>query len=217
MSLQSFANVLCPLCPAGKDHVCRFVGCGQNERFTYVVMELQVESIRSPLVRCFETKSLYTRHLYPKGRNLADLRRTMSGGTFSVSTTLRLGKQILEAIESIHSVGFLHRDIKPVSCRLPTRLYYAFTFRSPLNLLLCVFVSETVVKLCNGKISEHLQMLLYAGFWLGAPVCQLQSGSASCKYLTVWEDVSGGRVQTAFSSLSLVLWQASEELCDMLQ
>lgn len=72
----------------GKDHVCRFVGCGQNERFTYVVMELQ-------------------------GRNLADLRRTMSGATFSVSTTLRLGKQILEAIESIHSVGFLHRDIKP--------------------------------------------------------------------------------------------------------
>lgn len=50
----------------------------------------------------------------PKGRNLADLRRTMTRGTFSVSTTLRLGKQILEAIESIHSVGFLHRDIKPV-------------------------------------------------------------------------------------------------------
>ena len=50
-----------------------------------------------------------------KGRNLADLRRTMSRGTFSVSTTLRLGRQILEAIESIHSVGFLHRDIKPVS------------------------------------------------------------------------------------------------------
>lgn len=66
-------------------------------------------------------KSLYqtrtdTPHLYPKGRNLADLRRTMAGGTFSVSTTLRLGKQILEAIESIHSVGFLHRDIKPVNC-----------------------------------------------------------------------------------------------------
>ncbi|XP_053737627.1 tau-tubulin kinase 2b [Synchiropus splendidus] len=72
----------------GKDHVCRFVGCGRNDRFNYVVMELQ-------------------------GRNLADLRRTMSRATFSVSTTLRLGKQILEAIESIHSVGFLHRDIKP--------------------------------------------------------------------------------------------------------
>ncbi|KAM4601004.1 tau-tubulin kinase 2b isoform 2-T2 [Polymixia lowei] len=72
----------------GKDHVCRFVGCGRNDRFNYVVMELQ-------------------------GRNLADLRRTMTRGTFSVSTTLRLGRQILEAIESIHSVGFLHRDIKP--------------------------------------------------------------------------------------------------------
>ncbi|XP_013871970.1 tau-tubulin kinase 2 isoform X2 [Austrofundulus limnaeus] len=72
----------------GKDHVCRFVGCGRNERFNYVVMELQ-------------------------GRNLADLRRSMPRGTFSINTTLRLGRQILEAIESIHSVGFLHRDIKP--------------------------------------------------------------------------------------------------------
>ncbi|KAM3871142.1 tau-tubulin kinase 2 [Diretmus argenteus] len=72
----------------GKDHVCRFVGCGRNDRFNYVVMELQ-------------------------GRNLADLRRSMTRGTFSVSTTMRLGRQILEAIESIHSVGFLHRDIKP--------------------------------------------------------------------------------------------------------
>ncbi|CAL8284492.1 unnamed protein product [Lota lota] len=72
----------------GKDHVCRFVGCGRNDRFNYVVMELQ-------------------------GRNLADLRRSMSRGTFSISTTLRLGRQILESIESIHAVGFLHRDIKP--------------------------------------------------------------------------------------------------------
>ncbi|XP_067311174.1 tau-tubulin kinase 2 isoform X3 [Pseudorasbora parva] len=72
----------------GKDHVCRFVGCGRNDRFNYVVMELQ-------------------------GRNLADLRRSMNRGTFTVSTTLRLCLQMLEAIESIHSVGFLHRDIKP--------------------------------------------------------------------------------------------------------
>uniref|UniRef100_A0A452ISV1 Protein kinase domain-containing protein n=1 Tax=Gopherus agassizii TaxID=38772 RepID=A0A452ISV1_9SAUR len=43
------------------------------------------------------------------GRNLADLRRSQSRGTFSMSTTLRLGRQILD----IHSVGFLHRDIKP--------------------------------------------------------------------------------------------------------
>ncbi|XP_019893433.1 tau-tubulin kinase homolog Asator [Musca domestica] len=72
----------------GKEHVCRFIGCGRNDRFNYVVMQLQ-------------------------GKNLAELRRSQPKGAFSVSTTLRLGLQILRAIESIHSVGFLHRDIKP--------------------------------------------------------------------------------------------------------
>ncbi|VVC37506.1 Hypothetical protein CINCED_3A020953 [Cinara cedri] len=72
----------------GKEHVCRFIGCGRNERFNYVVMQLQ-------------------------GKNLAELRRSQPRGAFSLSTTLRLGIQILKAIESIHEVGFLHRDIKP--------------------------------------------------------------------------------------------------------
>lgn len=69
------------------------------------------------------------RHFDLQGRNLADLRRTMSRGTFSISTTLRLGKQILEAIESIHSVGFLHRDIKPVRGpeALPSFLHYLYS------------------------------------------------------------------------------------------
>lgn len=56
-----------------------------------------------------------------QGRNLADLRRSQSRGTFTISTTLRLGRQILESIESIHSVGFLHRDIKPVSLTIKTK------------------------------------------------------------------------------------------------
>jgi tau tubulin kinase len=78
------------MCLAGKEHVCRFIGCGRNDRFNYVVMQLQ-------------------------GRNLAELRRAQPRGAFSLSTSLRLGLQILKAIESIHEVGFLHRDIKPVS------------------------------------------------------------------------------------------------------
>ncbi|XP_035214018.1 uncharacterized protein LOC118187848 isoform X2 [Stegodyphus dumicola] len=72
----------------GKEHVCRFIGCGRNDRFNYVVMQLQ-------------------------GKNLAELRRSQPRGAYSLSTTLRLGLQILKAIESIHEVGFLHRDIKP--------------------------------------------------------------------------------------------------------
>ncbi|CAK8695001.1 uncharacterized protein LOC143445577 isoform X2 [Clavelina lepadiformis] len=72
----------------GRDHVCRFIACGRNERFNYVVMSLV-------------------------GRNLAELRRSQPRGMFTISTTLRLGKQILLGIKNIHSVGFLHRDIKP--------------------------------------------------------------------------------------------------------
>ncbi|XP_043249796.1 tau-tubulin kinase homolog Asator isoform X2 [Colletes gigas] len=92
----------------GKEHVCRFIGCGRNDRFNYVVMQLQ-------------------------GKNLAELRRAQPRGAFSLSTTLRLGVQILRAIESIHQVGFLHRDIKPSNFsigRLPhnSRLVYMLDF-----------------------------------------------------------------------------------------
>lgn len=72
----------------GKPHVCRFIGCGRNDQYNYIVMSLQ-------------------------GRNLADLRRSTRRGYFSISTTVRLARQILTAIENIHAVGFLHRDIKP--------------------------------------------------------------------------------------------------------
>ncbi len=65
-------------------------------------------------IKYLPLKWLTVAFLAVQGRNLADLRRSMNRGTFTVSTTLRLGLQMLEAIESIHSVGFLHRDIKPV-------------------------------------------------------------------------------------------------------
>ena len=78
---------------SGREHVCRFIGCGRNERFNYVVMTIQ-------------------------GRNLAELRRSQSRGCFSTGTMLRLGSQILRGIEAIHEAGFLHRDVKPVCIRV---------------------------------------------------------------------------------------------------
>ena len=88
----------------GREHVCRFIGCGRNDRFNYVVMQLQ-------------------------GKNLAELRRAQPRGAFSLSTTLRLGYQILKGIEAIHDVGFLHRDVKPSNFavgRLPQTLRHIF-------------------------------------------------------------------------------------------
>ncbi|KAL7676497.1 hypothetical protein ACOME3_002750 [Neoechinorhynchus agilis] len=69
-------------------NVCQFMGGGTSERFSYVVMSLQ-------------------------GKNLAELRRAQPRQAFSMSTMLRLGVQLVQCIESIHSIGFLHRDIKP--------------------------------------------------------------------------------------------------------
>uniref|UniRef100_A0A9J8AB85 Tau tubulin kinase 1a n=2 Tax=Cyprinus carpio TaxID=7962 RepID=A0A9J8AB85_CYPCA len=63
----------------------------------------KLQGVRASITLCYHSQ----------GRNLADLRRSQPRGTFTMSTTLRLGKQILESIEAIHSVGFLHRDIKP--------------------------------------------------------------------------------------------------------
>lgn len=63
-----------------------------------------------------------------QGKNLAELRRAQPRGAFSLSTTLRLGVQILKAIESIHEVGFLHRDIKPVRQVFVIYFMYIYLF-----------------------------------------------------------------------------------------
>jgi tau tubulin kinase len=70
-------------------HICRFISCGKiGDEYNYLVMELL-------------------------GENLSELRRRQENGKFSMLTTLKLGMQMLRAIESVHLLGYLHRDIKP--------------------------------------------------------------------------------------------------------
>ncbi|KAI3379115.1 hypothetical protein SNEBB_011461 [Seison nebaliae] len=87
----------------GKDHVCKFLGGGTTDEFNYVVMSLQ-------------------------GKNLAELRRAQPKQNFTLSTSLRLGFQMLEAIESIHNIGFLHRDIKPSNFSMGCHPHHRIVF-----------------------------------------------------------------------------------------
>eukprot|EP01132_Coremiostelium_polycephalum_P003332 gene3332-4177_t len=69
-------------------YVCRFISCGRHNDYNYLVMELL-------------------------GENLSELRRRQIDGKFSMSTTLKLGIQMIQSLEAIHDLGYLHRDVKP--------------------------------------------------------------------------------------------------------
>jgi tau tubulin kinase len=71
-----------------REHVCELLSGGTSTLYNYMIMTLL-------------------------GSNLSELRRSLSEQCFTLSTTLRISLQILEAIQSVHSIGFLHRDIKP--------------------------------------------------------------------------------------------------------
>lgn len=88
----------------------------------------------------------------------------MTRGTFSISTTLRLGRQILEAIESIHSVGFLHRDIKPVSHGQPgcSRGCFSawFLFRYPALIFLTYIPDTSEYFSCLGSVCDFCTLII---------------------------------------------------------
>lgn len=120
----------------GRAHTCRFIGCGRNEQFNYIVMSLQ-------------------------GKNLADLRRSTRRGCFTISTTVRLARQMLVAIENIHNVGFLHRDIKPSNFALGTGLGPGAV--NPRHIVLLDFGLARQYTTANGDIRAPRQVAGFRG------------------------------------------------------
>ncbi|CAB3396815.1 unnamed protein product [Caenorhabditis bovis] len=80
--------VLSELNKNGGRHFCRIEDKGQYENFNYVVMTFV-------------------------GMSLADLRMSSPNKRFSMGTAISVGRQCLEALEELHNIGYLHRDVKP--------------------------------------------------------------------------------------------------------
>ncbi|CAH8561119.1 unnamed protein product [Schistosoma turkestanicum] len=120
----------------GRAHTCRFIGCGRNEQFNYIVMSLQ-------------------------GKNLADLRRSTRRGCFTISTTVRLARQMLVAIENVHNVGFLHRDIKPSNFALGIGVGPGAV--SPRQIVLLDFGLARQYTTANGDIRAPRQVAGFRG------------------------------------------------------
>lgn len=70
-------------------HVCGIVGAGTEiGKYNFIAMQLV-------------------------GPSLDSLHKSRPGRKFTESTTIRLARQCLRSIEDLHSIGFIHRDIKP--------------------------------------------------------------------------------------------------------
>ena len=72
----------------GCPYVCQFISCGRQNNINFVVMELL-------------------------GSNLSDMRKKQPRGCFSMATVCRLGCEMIEALQAVHGMGVLHRDVKP--------------------------------------------------------------------------------------------------------
>uniref|UniRef100_A0A0V0J7I9 non-specific serine/threonine protein kinase n=1 Tax=Schistocephalus solidus TaxID=70667 RepID=A0A0V0J7I9_SCHSO len=79
----------------GSPNVCQLVATGKTSKVAFIVMTLQ-------------------------GPSLSALFKKSPQRRITLSTTLRLACKCLDAIEAVHSVGYLHRDIKPGNFTLRT-------------------------------------------------------------------------------------------------
>ncbi|KRZ18294.1 Tau-tubulin kinase 1 [Trichinella zimbabwensis] len=74
-------------------HTCKLYGVGRKPSYSYIAMTLVGPNLSSMLkaLKCEANEQ----------------------ATFSMRTSIHVGIETLEAIEDLHHIGFLHRDIKP--------------------------------------------------------------------------------------------------------
>uniref|UniRef100_A0A8R1IRC6 Protein kinase domain-containing protein n=1 Tax=Caenorhabditis japonica TaxID=281687 RepID=A0A8R1IRC6_CAEJA len=75
-------------------HVCRLLGSGKTDKFTYLVMSLL-------------------------GKEIDDIRKRMPQRRISAPSTIRIFIQLVKALQDIHEAGFVHRDVKPSNMAVP--------------------------------------------------------------------------------------------------
>ncbi|KAI6237145.1 putative serine/threonine-protein kinase [Aphelenchoides besseyi] len=84
-------NVLKIANRSGLNHMCQLIDRGKIEgHFKFMVMQLLDE-------------------------NLDNLRHEFEGNRFSAPTAIKLGFEMLAALEELHGLGFVHRDVKPAN------------------------------------------------------------------------------------------------------
>uniref|UniRef100_A0A914ZS17 non-specific serine/threonine protein kinase n=1 Tax=Parascaris univalens TaxID=6257 RepID=A0A914ZS17_PARUN len=86
--LKMEVYVLTELMKRNSRHFCKIMDKGRYGSFNYVVMTVV-------------------------GKSLQDLRKAGPGQHLSMGTAIGAGIQALEALEDLHSIGYLHRDVKP--------------------------------------------------------------------------------------------------------
>ncbi|VDP13097.1 unnamed protein product [Soboliphyme baturini] len=82
----------------GARHACGLIEFGTMDGMNYIAMSLV-------------------------GKNLEDLRRQCPRKRFGVGTTTRLAIQCLDAIQELHNIGYLHRDVKPQNYAIGLHAY----------------------------------------------------------------------------------------------